>query len=116
MNRNGSQYSSVPSGRKPFGITPTTVTGPSLVRTTRPTMPGSPPKRRFQRPWERTIAAAPPGAASSGAKLRPSAGETPRTEKRFAVTARPAIRSGGPVPTRVSPLHVEIAMSSNTSL
>src|ERR1019366_7577938 len=52
-----------------------------LILMARPIMPGSPPKRRFQRPLVRTATRGAPGRSSSGEKVRPITGVTPSMRK-----------------------------------
>ena len=66
---------------KPVPMTPMTVKGSELSRMARPMMPGSLPKRRFQRPFVRTTTRGPPGRSSSGEKVRPITGVTPNRRK-----------------------------------
>ncbi len=88
-------YNSERSGNlNPGGMTPTTVRARSLMTTPRPMIPGSPPKRRCQRPCVRmTTDSSPGGAASSAVKERPRMGSTPSIENISVVTDTPTSRS-----------------------
>src|SRR5262249_58970765 len=85
-----------PPGAKgnPGGSTPTTVVGSpprlSVVRRT----PGSAPRRVLQKESVSTTARGPPASSSPGRKPRPSAGRTPRTSQKLAVTGTARGASG----------------------
>jgi hypothetical protein len=70
----------------PLGATPMTWTGSPSSVTVRPTIPASPPKRRFHVPWLSTTTASRPSGPSSGANARPRTGATPSVEKKFGFT------------------------------
>src|SRR5262245_32645478 len=56
----------------------------------------------FLQKWSaRMTTRAPPGRSSSGRNDRPMAGDTPRVENRFQVTASPTNCSGSPIFVRV---------------
>jgi hypothetical protein len=100
--RAGAQRSTSRRKRKSRGATPITVNGLPLRVTSRPTMRGSPPKRRCQSPWlNTTTSSSPPTFSSSGRKARPSCGRTPSVGKKFAVTRSAVSCSGSPSPVRL---------------
>ena len=87
---------------KPGGITPITVKAcPSSVMP-RPTTPGSPPKRRCQKALLSRTTLRPPGRSSASVNTPPTAGETPRTRKRLAVTISVLSFSGSETPVRLT--------------
>ena len=67
-------------------MTPTTVLGSPSMRTVRPTMSGSAPKSRVQRPLPRITTGAAPRAWTSSVKRRPSASSVANTSKNPGVT------------------------------
>ena len=78
----------------PIGMTPSTVYWFPLKERGLPTISGSLPKCRFQKPSLKRTTRAPPGRSSSGSSVRPSAGLTPSSGKRLPVIAKPGMRSG----------------------
>ena len=67
---------------KSRAATPMTSIGRPLMVIDWPTTAGSPPKRRFQKPWLSTTTGAPPAVrSSSGVMVRPMVGPTPSTSK-----------------------------------
>jgi hypothetical protein len=89
------------------GITPTTTYAWPSMRIARPTTDGSAPYRRVHNPWLRTTTRSRPGCSSSREKVRPSAGRTPSTSKKLAVTRTPATCSGSVPPLRLYPRPAE---------
>ena len=92
----------VPMGNaNPGGATPTTTCGWLSRVTTRPTTAGSPPNcdRHSPSPMMTTRAA---GCSSAGTKLRPMAGLTPSTSRRFQETISPFRTRGPSCPTSVN--------------
>ena len=84
----GSQSEGPPPRNTPvkfFGATPITVYGVRLSVTVLPTIAGSDPRLRSQKPSLMTATGV-ACASSSARKPRPSAGSAPTTEKKFAVT------------------------------
>ena len=79
-------------------MTPMTVVGSSLTRICRPTIDGSPPKRRSNRSQPSRIVGGAPGALSSARNVRPSALSAPRTWKKLEVTNAERSCSGSPSP------------------
>jgi hypothetical protein len=101
------------TGRKSRGITPMTVCVSASSPDSwivRPITPGSAPKTRTQRAWERMTTSFRPGSPSSAVKSRPRAGATPSTRKWFGHTRLASSSSGSPSPTSVR-LHPEIPVS-----
>ncbi len=89
---------------KSGGMTPSTVNGwPSIV-SARPTIEGSLPKRRCQRPWLITMKRSLPTTASSSRSVRPIAAGVASAGKKPGVTYAPSRRSGVPMPVRFAPL------------
>ncbi len=81
--------------------TPTTSWGRPFSISTRPTTPGSAPKRRVQAPWLSIVTGAAPLRSSESLKLRPSEAPRPQVRKNDAV-APPVVRSvGSPLPVSV---------------
>ena len=96
-------------------MTPTIVAGAPLTFTVRPRMLGSPPKRRCQAPWLRTITLAFPGISSSWVKPRPSTGLTLRSSNVSHDTAANSTRSGpSVVASAAAPPVMYAAMRSKT--
>jgi hypothetical protein len=96
-------------------MTPTTVywRGAQQSVSVRPTTFGSPPNARFHKPSLSTTTYAGLATTSSSAEnARPRAGATPSSEKYGADTLSVVIRSGSPVPIRVSRCESKAAMSS----
>jgi hypothetical protein len=89
--------------RKPGGRTPMMVTPTPFRLTERPTISGSPPQRRCQRPWLISATESRPEANSSAAKARPATGWAPKRGTKSAVTFSDWRRSGSPVPEMVTP-------------
>ena len=89
------------------GMTPTTTYASPSMRIARPTTDGSAPYRRVHNPWLRTTTRSRPGCSSSREKVRPSAGRTPSTSKKLAVTRTPATCSGSDPPLRLYPRPAE---------
>ena len=110
VNANGSQSSAGLPTREPFfrkrpkrgGMTPITVKGRPFNWMVRPTIPGSPPKRRCQRPWLRTVTESWPSGPSSGANVRPRSGAAPSVAKKFEVTPIATSSSGADWPVRAA--------------
>ena len=79
---------------KPVGRAPITTCGAPARLRVLPTAWGSPLRRRCHRPALIITTGAPPGVSSSGKKLRPSRGFTPRILRKLAET-RAALRTSG---------------------
>jgi hypothetical protein len=77
----GSHRSALDGNLKPSGITPTMVTGTSLMRTARPTTSGLRPYRLTQTPWPIRATAGAPTTSSAAVRSRPSTGAWPRILK-----------------------------------
>ncbi len=97
----GIQKSAAPvtnSKLKSAGVTPTTSRSRPSSFITRPTTPGSAPKRRCHSPWLMTTAPGPPGFSSSGPSKRPNSGFTLSTRKMSPDATTPVICSGASSP------------------
>ena len=92
------------ANRNDAGMTPTTVNGSPSSVTVRPTMPRSPPNRRFHNASLSTTTRSRPGWSSPATKVRPSAAGTPSVRNKSAVTCRPGRRSA-PSPDASVALH-----------
>ena len=84
------------------GRMPMTWCGRSFIWKMRPTMDGSPPKLRCQYVWLSIRTAGAPGFSSASWNVRPNAGCTPSTSKKFAETTPVATRSGSARPSRMN--------------
>ena len=91
-------------------MTPTTVNGRLFAMMVRPTMFGSPPNRRRQRPWLRTMTSWVASASSARPNVRPNAGVTPSSSKNSPLTNWPIASSGSPWPVNVKPLPTTAAV------
>jgi hypothetical protein len=91
----------IASKSKDFGSTPTIVSGSLLVVSARPTIVGSPAKRRCQNAWLRSATRGALKRHSSAVKLRPSSGVTPSRSRKLSDTPTLRRRSGSPAPVSV---------------
>ena len=95
----GTHASAPPGKSNRGGITPVTTNGRPSSVTVRPTICGSAPKRRRQRPSPRTTRRSDErGRSSSAMNMRPSAGRTPSTSAADAAIGTAAMRSDSPPP------------------
>ena len=90
----GVQYSAPRGKKNSGGMTPTISASPSPMFMRRPTMFGSPPKRRIHAAWLSTNARVAEGASSSGRNVRPRRGRARNTSKKLADTVLPDIPNG----------------------
>src|SRR5262249_23635951 len=101
-NGAGTQASTRGSGNaNEAGITPTTAVGTPSKLIDRPTMCGSCPNRRIQKPWESTATGEAPCAVSASVNQRPCACATPSTDVSDDVVRETRTRSGAPCPVNV---------------
>ncbi len=86
---------------EPGGMTPTTACGRPSRWIVRPSISGSPPKRRCQSPWPRTTTVSRPGTSSVAGEA--AAEQRLRAERveRLAVTWPMPTRTGSPAPVRL---------------
>ena len=102
------------SSRTSGGMMPTTVAGVPFNWIVRPMMPGSPPKRRSQNAWLRSVTLAAGSASSLSVNARPTYAGTPSRWNRSPITSCVVTSSGSPVPVSTERVSAKPTRSSKT--
>ena len=99
---------------KSGGSTPITSCATPSSAIVVPITAGSPPNRRWKKPWERTTTRGPPSTSSPSSYSRPRCGDAPRSRKNAPVAYTLPTRSGSPPPVTDVLHSTTAAMSWNT--